>query len=499
MFISALVALPLYVQAQLFQNERLEIPILFDNESFDVAPVENQGLVLYRTAGSHLGGQFEVIHTDTSFREKWRGFLPVERNFNFIRQTIYRNNLCFLFYDPSLLDRNFLVYEITLDSGNYKRHIVRNSLPFKPTIFEVTSHGALVGGYFKQVPVVMFFEFSTRQSKILPGLFNEMGELSQVKINPDESFDLLVSAKNYQKQNTIWIKNYGPTGNLIRNIMLSPEDNVSLIFGRTIQTNNNTQIIAGVYGNRNKEFSRGLFVAQLDHEGVQKIHYYNFGELENFFKYMRVKREHRIKEKITRKKIKGRKLRFQYRFLVHELIQYNNQFILLGEAFYPVYKQVSRSYTPGAIMQPSQASSSVFDGYRYTHAVVLGIDANGGLLWDNSFEINDVKSFTLDQFVKMDTRQNMIALLYLYDNKIRTKIIQDSTVVEGKAFNELQAGKNVGIANAGEANINHLDYWYRDYFLAYGVQNLVSTTANNRKRKKVFFINKISYQVPGSL
>jgi hypothetical protein len=362
-------------------------------------------------------------------------------------------------------------------------------VPFHPRVFEVNANGAIIGGYFNRTPLVMFFEFSTLKSKILPGLLNEVGELTQIKINSDESFNVLISAKNYQKQQTLWLKNYDPTGKLERNIMLQPEGNNNLIFGRAIQTNTNDQIITGVFGNKNSEYSRGLFVAKITNDGVQQIKYYNYAEFENFFKYMRAKKEKRVKERIDRKKIKGKKLRFQYRFLVHELVPYKNQFILLGEAFIPRYKQLE-----GSNYGMAGRSTYIFDGYQYTHAVVLGIDANGELLWDNSFEINDVKTYTLEQFVRMDAQEEKIARLYLYDNKIRSKIIQDIIVLEGKTSRQLQMTSGADPDSGSESNINKLDYWYGDYFLAYGVHGAGLSTFLNRNKRKVFFISKVSYQ-----
>lgn len=487
-FISASLAFPFLAPAQLQQNKRLEIPITYNFESFEVASAKNYGIVLYRRVSDLKTDQFEIIHTDTSFHEKWRGLLPIERNFEFAKQIAAHGNLYLIFYDKYFADRGFHLYEINLEQGTYTKFIVRNSVPFLPRVFEVNADGAIIGGYFNRTPLVLFFEFKTQKSKILPGLFNEAGELTQIKINADESFNVLISAKNYQKQQTLWLKNYDRLGKLERNVMLQPEGNNSLIFGRAIQANNNSQIITGVYGTRNSQYSRGLFVARVTDDGVQQIKYYNYAELENFFKYMRAKREQRVKERINRKKIKGRKIKFEYRFLVHELVPYKNQFILLGEAFYPRYKQ---TYGSGYGIS-SGATTYTFDGYQYTHAVVLGIDANGELLWDNSFEINDVKTFTLEQFVKMDAQKEKIALLYLYDNKIRTKIIQDSIVLEGKTSNLLQPKSESSQATERETIVNKLDYWYGDYFLAYGVMD--SPSFMNRSRKKVFFVSKVSYQ-----
>ncbi|HEU5290353.1 MAG TPA: hypothetical protein VFU05_06920, partial [Cyclobacteriaceae bacterium] len=439
------------------QNKRLEIPISDDNDQFEIAPARNDGIVLYRMIRDSRSDQIEIIHTDTSFREKWRGALPVDKGFGLAKQIAARGNLYLIFFDRDFSNRNFLLYEINLNKPTYTRFMVMNSIPFFPRVFEVTSKGALIGGYFNRTPIVLFFEFGTQKSKILPGLLNEAGELAQVKINSDESFTVLISAKNYQKQQTLWLKDYNPTGKLERNFMLQPDGNNNLIFGRAIQTNNNSQIITGVYGNRNTDYSRGLFVARIADDGGQQIKYYNYADLENFFKYMRVKQEKRVKERITRKKIKGKKIKFQYRFLVHELVPYKDQFILLGEAFYPKYRQINGIYGV------SGNTTYVFDGYQYTHAVVLGIDGNGKLLWDNSFEINDVRTFTLEQFVKMDAQKEKIALLYLYNNNIRTKVIQDSIVLEGKTSNQMRPGTNP--ESNRSTSISKLDYWYGDYFL----------------------------------
>jgi hypothetical protein len=479
--------LPVYGFAQLHQSGRLEFPIASEDDSYDVVPVKETGLVLHRRVFTNFGDHLEMIYIDTTLQEQWRGMLPLENNFALGSHAVGNGKLYLAYYSNNSLYRDLLLYTIDLKLGNFSRSVIRNSIPFAPTTLEVTAEGALMAGYFIRVPIVIFFEFGSQKSRILPGLFNEAGELLQIKVNPDQTFDVLISAKNYQRQQTLWIKNYDAHGKLIRNFMLKPEGDNNLIFGRTVQTNNNTQLIAGVYGTKNGEFSRGLFIAQINDNNIQQINYFSFGDLENFFRYMKARQEKRIKNRVQRKKVKGKKIKFQYRFIVHELVPYNNQFILLGEAFYKRYKTLGNTMA----MPNSSEPPVVFDGYQYTHAAVLGIGANGNLLWDNSFEINDVKTFTLEQFVKMGARGNEIALLYLFDNKIRTKIIKNNEVLEGKTYRDLQLKENESLSVDNKSSINKLDYWYANYFLAYGTQNVVSI-AGGRKKKKVFFINKIS-------
>lgn len=413
--------------------------------------------------------------------------MPVDNRHQLILQTGNADKSFFLFHQKDFKDIDFDLYEIDLATGTFKKYVIVNYIPFLPTHLETTKNGALVGGYFLgRIPVILYFDFQTLKSKVLAGLFNEPGELIQIKVNEDQGFNILINAKNYSKQKTLWIKTYDSGGNLLQNVTLKPEENNSLLFGRIITLDKENQIVGGVYGNRNSDFSRGLFLAHIDPEFNQQLYYYPFIDLENFFKYMKSKRENRIKERIARKRVKGKKIRFQYRFLIHEFVPYRDEYILLGEAFYPRYKPLERNYyglAPGAQL--------IFDGYQYTHAIIIGFDASGKLLWDNSFEINDVKSFTLEQFVKMDAQESKIALLYLFKDKIRSKIIQDNVVLEGKIYNQLKLQFD-DTFSPDNVNINKLDYWYEDNFLAYGTQHIPYQRFKGQA-KEVFFVNKLRY------
>jgi len=162
---------------------------------------------------------------------------------------------------------------------------------------------------------------------------------------------------------------------------------------------------------------------------------------------------------------------------------------MLGEAFYPRYIYQSRpggsfnnnfgqSYAGGS----GYRTDYIFDGYQYTHAVVIGFDASGKVRWDNSFEINDVKSFQLEQFVKIAPGDDHIDLIYLFENLIRTKVIKDNQVLEGKASNELKLFSDMGD-------------WYNKHLIASGVQTIRKSKERREEPfKKVFFINKIRYR-----
>lgn len=487
--------------AQVHQSVRYEVILKHDEPGFDVTTAADNGLFLTRLLSGGEADRLELVRLDTALQEIWKGFIPVEHRTALAGKMARENYVFFLLrhVDPSMKDLQ--LFAVNSENGNYTKYAIKSYIHFSIAELQVTREAVLIGGYFNKIPLVLYFNLALRQSRILPGLFNEEGELTQIHPHADGTFDVLIASKNFYRQQTIWIKNYAADGTLIGNYALTPEDNKNLIFGRSVKTSGNMQIIAGVYGGKNSQYSRGLFVGTIDPAGLQHTKYYSFGDLENFFKYMKAKRETRIKERIQRRKVKGKKTRFNYRFLVHEVIEYNEQYILLGEAFYPRYKSLDNTYygsffraTPGpgnAIIRDGR----IFDGYWYTHAVIMAFDKEGTLLWDNSFEINDVKSFTLEQFVKLEAHEDKIILLYLFENTLRTKIIQGSKVLEGKAADPIKTRFKDDIPVPENTASGKLDYWYDGYFYAYGVQDIVNIKElQTLPRRKVFFINKITYR-----
>jgi hypothetical protein len=496
-FISHLLLLTsLASSGQVVQSARFEIPFSRNDTKFEIIPADQYGLFLLRRLGGFPDDQLEIAKLDTSFHESWHGYLAIDKKFLLVGKRTEKQKLYLLLRYMDFSKNDLELISIDQESGNFVRHMVKNFIPFSPSEFQITQNGALIGGYYNRVPVVIFFSFGTQKSRILPGLLNESGELTQIKTYPDGSFDVLISGRGYKGQKTIWIKNYDANADLITNYALESEDNKHLIFARSLKTHENMQVVAGVFGTRNSEYARGLFIATVDPAGLQRMRYYYFADLQNFFKYMKAKREQRIKARIERKRIKGKRARFNYRFMVHELVPYNNQYVLLGEAFYPKYTSVdSRSYngffSPGFSQGAYIRNGRIFDGYYYTHAVVIGFDNDGNIRWDNSFEINDVKTFTLEQFVKLEVQEDKIALLYLFDNELRTKIIKDDQVLEGKSSEPIKTTLENEVIKKENTDVSKLDYWYKDYFYAFGVQEVTNPLAGKRR---VFFINKLSYE-----
>lgn len=480
----------LTLKAQVFPTARFEAPLnVVDFDSYRVIPLNENGLLLYRRVMTKEGPNLEMIRVDTTLHQVWRGYAPLEPNY--VVQQATRNNdyVYILLRNTHNAIGNFLVLAVQSVSGSYQPYPIDNLIRFTPREFVVTSTAFLIGGYFNYRPIILYYGIGRREARVLPGFLNDVGELMQIQPYENGSVDIIVGARNSEKQRCLWIRNFDALGNLAKTIVLEPGPRKNLIFGQAVKMPGEDQVVAGVYG-RFTDYSRGVFVAKINPEGEYQINYYNFGDLQNFFNFMKASRVKRIKERIERRKIKGKKIKFNYRILVHAIVPDQDQYILLGEAFYPTYKYTS--YGSGMGIYTPYRNDLIFDGYKYTHAVMIGFTREGKLLWDNSFEINDIKSFQLEQFVKIHPEKNRIVLLYLFQNIIRSKIINHDKVLEGKTYESLRGMKD-GSTEIGFTESSKLEYWYGKNFYVSGIQYVRSGDPNAGNSGKVFFITKVTY------
>ncbi len=485
---------------QIEQPKRYEVELESEDDFFNVLSIEEFGIVLSRKMHDVFEkgkSPWQFLALDTALYERWSTEIYIDFNYEMRGYDHIRNKAYYLFQYPQYRPGSDIIIEIDATTGMYQQYEVTMTLNFQLTEFEIVNNSAIFGGYVNMRPTVVQYFFKEGKTKVYPGLYYDKSRLLQVDVNDDrEIITVISSIRTFDKKNTIAIRKYSPEGEMIENYDLIPKEKTSLIDARNISIDNNNDIIAGTYSGKNVKYSRGIFLAYLNAEGEEVMNNYNYGELENFFSYMKVRKEKRVKERIERKKIKGKKLKFNYRLLVHDIIPFEDQYILLGEAYYPKYNNYNTyggfyAYYPSSY---SEYGRYFFEGYQYTHAVVIGFDGRGKLLWDNSFEINDAMSYNLKQFVHVDPRKDKIVLLYNYENVVRSKLIEGNEVIEGKSFNDISLKFQDDEVKNNESEYGGLEKWYNDRFFAYGVQKIKNMKDVGVKlNRKVFFINKIIY------
>ncbi len=501
LFIISIACLSDTVKGQIVQPTRVEIELGEYDDYFQVISAKNEGLVLVRESRESTSPRtigWEVKNYDTNLEQKWARIFEIDINYDF-KGYEYRPGLVYLLFQSNNYQNDkLIVLVISLENAAYDKYEINTVLPISLTEFTVTGNAVLFGGYVNYMPAVIHYDLSSKKVKVLPGIYNNRSELVEIRVDEKTNiFNILVTEKTYDKRNTLAIKTFDPEGNLLQNKSLETQGNNSILFGRSTRFNASEQFIAGTYSSNKSAFSSGIFIAKLDPRGGQEITYLSYGDLKNFFSYMKAKREARVRDRINTRKIKGKRVKFKYRLLVHDIVEKDDMYLLFGEAFYPKYNNSSISSLPYANYRPfgRNTENMYFAGYKYTHAVVIAFDKEGKVLWDNSFEINDVTSYSLDQYVNASIRDKNVVLLYLYENVIRSKIINRDEIVEGKTFDDIEMKFEDDVAKNNTSEIGGLSLWYDDYFYAYGVQRIKNIRDKEVKlSRKVFYLNKITYE-----
>jgi hypothetical protein len=487
----------IFAFAQIRQPTRFEVDIENINQSYNIVSAEENGIYIFKEQidkGTANENAWEVIRLDTALREVSTIELLIEKKYDF-KGYSYDNGKFVLLFQEGINyaeDLKFIVFDTKDDS--YRIYDYKNVVPIILTEFELKNDAIIFGGNVNYRAVILVYNFTAEKGIVLPGFYTDKSTLLQIVTDTgDEWFRVVTSERRFNRRYGINIRTYSTRGQLVQTQEFDGTEENSLTNGRIVNLKNGENILAGTYSLKKRtELSRGLYLSTIAGEGLPGIRYYNYANLSNFFNYMREKRKERVISRIKRKKIKGKNLKFRYRLEVHDIIRQEDQNILIGEAYYPTYTSSTSSGFGYSDSFSNRGMSQVFDGYKYTHAIIIGFDNSGNLLWDNSFEINDLKSFNLEEHIHVAFLPKKIVMLYLYDQQLKIKIIQEREILEGKFTETLKLKYDDDKVQVSNDDLAGLENWYGNVFFAFGTNKLKNLKDQDIDlNRKVFFINKI--------
>jgi hypothetical protein len=177
--------------------------------------------------------------------------------------------------------------------------------------------------------------------------------------------------------------------------------------------------------------------------------------------------------------------------LVHPLMVYPDQVIFMGESYVPEYHP--ENFTEFDFYgRPYINTYNVFDGYRYTSAIIAGFDKTGNLKWDNSMEIRNLISPILISRVNFFCKpSDTIILCYASEARIASKIIKGNQVVEKLDFSALEQMSPEDKMLSDTKNF--MVPWYGPFFLCYGYQEIKNINSSENKKRLVYYFTKVRF------
>jgi hypothetical protein len=262
----------------------------------------------------------------------------------------------------------------------------------------------------------------------------------------------------------------------------------------TYKLNEKEYIYTGTFS-KTGSGATGIFFCKGNNGNIESTNLVNFSDMD----ISQIDREAKINEKSKKgsKRRNNKKTTTVYTNLVlHEIIPVENGYFFLGEAFHPTYS--TEPYTVTTMIAGNTETvtryRTVFAGYQYTYAILAKFDLEGDLDWDKRFSLFPFyKTRYVRKYVSIaKSDDNAVKLVFASDNRIYSKTLgADGTVINYTESEEIETGYS---SDKIEYSFSKADYWYGNYFLAYGSQRIKNKGNKEAKRKReVFFISKIKY------
>lgn len=491
---------PIDTSAYLKQPNRIEFNFEMNDIEFTVINAQEEGLLVVKetTVRNENGFGWVLYKLDTALQIEWTKLLVVPFEYAIRGWDYSTGNFYLLFSSQQYSLDEFVIYSVEEEAGNIQDHAISTVFPIQLSHFEVLGDAVLIAGRVNFKPAVLTFDLRELKPRVIPGIYNSDSELLEIFVDDRlQVFSVAMMERLLDRRFAVTVKTYTTTNQQIQSNRVMPRGRTSIINAAPIQFSNGFQYIAGAYSLRSRDYSRGLYLSKFVSGSQEMTRYYSYADLSNFFNYMGAKREQRVQGRIEKRKEKGQKIRFNYRLLMHEIIQQNDQLLLVGEVYYPRYSHYTRY--GNAASNTFARNLTTITGYKFTHAIVVAFDKNGKILWDQSFPIEDVFKDELSKTVQVIAKKERVELHYLEENVIRSKVVIGEEVFEGKSFTpiRLKSSKDQNVLK--DPKVEGLELWYGSTLYAYGEQQLeYSVTDKVKTKRDVFYINKVYYNLDDS-
>ncbi|MEY2793500.1 MAG: hypothetical protein RJA76_1492 [Bacteroidota bacterium] len=518
---------------------RFEIPVKSSDAAIFNIPLGEKGLLILTQTSKT---DFEIAKLDVDFHQNWTIAGNIDANFDYVTHSFDGQFVHLLF--SRFKSNAYAVFRINLLNGKFEKYQIYSVDRMEISNFKVLNKSVFIGGIINSMPMVLFTNLEKRSTRILPSVVKGQSEIQAMDIDTlQKLINITYASGNKSKNYQLIVRSFDEEGNQYNQIIMEPNEEYAMMNAKSTQINDSLQVVVGTYGHKNSigsnkgPTSQGIYFSSFMDGNLQHSKFYSFTKFKNFFNFLGDKQKEKQEKKIKNKEEKGEDLRLDYRLIVHDVIKDGNYYYAIAESFYADYKYANSAFNPygtlyggytipGFALNPYSfyspwsslynpfrwgygyyglyspfssyyspwgyrgygyyGNQQQFDGWVYTHAIIVAFDGDGNLMWDKSIDLNNSKEDKLTEKVKATISGDFLILSYTSNDQIISKVITLDGALEKeetKTINVLSEGDKVK-----KTSKTQLNYWYGNYFLANGFQ----TISNEEEGKRsVFYLNKI--------
>ena len=476
---------PLY--GQLVESVDLEIPLDHDIEDdFSVISLDTNGVLVINSQASFFGKKNKLNFSkyDKNLKNNWIN--TIDPGFNYELVKYYKSDDYFFCLLKETNGQKIKIVKIDILRGDAITTESNMLTDMEVDYFAAIDSKVIILGTYNDRPVAELHRLFDQTAKVLPQLHaNNLKVLSlEVNENAKEIYLMIKDEKKCQFKFTA----FDIEGKLLFMKDLGDKKHV-ILNSKVLKIANSSYFLAGNFAENCSDFSSGFYVSPLSN--FDDIQYFKFSDLQNFYSYLSPKRQEKIEGRIKLKKMKGKDPKIRHRLNLQQPYVFDNQVLLVGEVYYPEYKN-SMTFSKNGLIHLGENYRTIreFNNYKYSQSLFCTFDFEGKKTWDYSIDLKNIESEVLNSKVQVSQFKDGILVAFPKDENIFLKLLsKDKPPVD---FLPITIGGN-GQDFTSNVSVD-LFSWHKNTFLAFGYKTTRAT--NSIASKEFFYLTKLSFQTP---
>lgn len=487
---------------------RVELESNPNAEPYLLIPMGEKGLLIVLKTNEIEERSFRrwgIGFYDTRMESQWEFVLSVPRNHEYGAYNLTQDELALFFFDPKASESNVLITIISFTTRQFRTIETITDKRFDPFHFERLGAFCYLGMNAKNS--CMLYKIDCTSGETTEMALDESGGIFIENVRIDsltQELIVLTSLRNERRRNGLFMQRFDANGNSVafqalikgeNRKMVTSADYVNLGDGKFMAVGSFTEYPQRrTPGASEPEGSKSTGVYRViaeDASAEPQVQFFSFSNLANLDSYVRGSSAEKRQRSLSSLFQSSANNRFEHHLTVHNIFNNKDIYLLVGEAFSPDYRTVT-TVVYDYYGRPVPRSYSVFDGYRYSHALAVAFGKDGRLLWDNGIELINIRTFDIAEKIAVFMDEEGLALAYNHDGKIAWKQVKENETVTALSYANIETSYSKDRVNS-EQN-SRLVHWYGKYFLASGYQTIVNNYLPSKNQRSVFYINKIVFE-----
>lgn len=254
-----------------------------------------------------------------------------------------------------------------------------------------------------------------------------------------------------------------------------------LIDGNVTWIDEHASLICGATG-ESSSIAKGMYILEMKDGKVVRRSDYDFNDFKDYYATLNAKTQQRMERKRNRRK----NFESQCYMVTHPVVFNENTWTIVGEVFYPTYRTEYRTtYVNGrAVTQ----AVYVFDGYAYSHAVVLQVSPELEKIRDYTFDLTIAdKPYYVKKFIRIAQVGTKLNFFYASYNTFGHASLENGGIEKSDLVKIVNREDDLKESEKIKSIVgSSVEYWYENYYLVTESYEVKDRDGELGKKRKAY-------------